>query len=441
MKLNPISGFPERLPEERIYEQEIIEKIKKIYESYAFVPIETRAIEYLSTLASKASDSKEIYSLKRAFAPEEEIEKDAFSLHFDLTVPFARYVAENLAKLNFPFRRYQVQKVWRGERPQKGRFREFYQFDIDVIAREELPLSLEAEVLEAYVKAWGVFDFLNYKIFFNNRKILLGFYEALGISEDKRKDVIKAVDKISKIYEDGVREELIALNIDSESINKILEFSKGRFTHSDAIKYLKEKYLKELKITSKLFTLGIEEMETIFSLLSDEVLSKIIVDFSLARGLDYYTGSIFEVKLEDRLEYGALGAGGSYENLCGDFINKSLPGMGASIGITRIVSLIIDEGLVSLKKSLANILIAVYDEAQRKKCNKIANKLRKLGYNTEVFYKSIKIGKQIEYADKLGIPFILFLDPNDNKTISIKNLKTKEQKVLDNLESLREICK
>ena len=429
MKLNPISGFPERLPSERIFEQEIIEKIKKIYESFSFVPLETRAVEYLSTLTSKGSDDKELYALKRALATEEEQEKDPFALHFDLTVPFARYVAENLSKLHFPFRRYQVQKVWRGERPQKGRSREFYQFDIDVISRDELPLSLEAEVLEAYTKAWGIFESLDFKIYFNNRKILLGFYESINIDENKRASVIREVDKINKIFEEGVREELKKLEINEDAIDKILEFSKIRLSPNESIEYL-----KSLNIDNEMFNLGINEMETIFSLLTKETLSKFIVDLSLARGLDYYTGSIFEVKLDDHPEYGSLGAGGSYQNLCGNFINKSLPGMGASIGITRVISLLIDNNLAELKESLVNVLVAVYNEEQRKDCNNIANTLRDLGCNTEVFYNSVKIGKQIEYADKLNIPYVLFLD-TESKKISIKNLKTKEQTEISNLES------
>lgn len=428
MKLNPISGFPERLPNERIFEQEIIEKIKKIYEAFSFVPLETRAIEYLSTLTSKGSDDKEIYSLKRALAPQEEREKDPFALHFDLTVPFARYVAENLSKLNFPFRRYQVQKVWRGERPQKGRYREFYQFDIDVISRDELPLSLEAEVLEAYAKAWSIFDSLDFKIYFNNRKILLGFYESLKIDENKRASVIREVDKINKIFEDGVREELKKLEINDDAINKILEFSKVKLSPKDGINYL-----KSFNINSELFKQGINEIETIFSLLSESTLSKFVVDLSLARGLDYYTGSIFEVKLDNYPEYGSLGAGGSYQNLCGNFINKQLPGMGASIGITRIISLLIDNKLVNLKNTLTKVLVAVYNEEQRKECNKIANTLRELGCNTEVFYKSSKIGKQIEYADKLGIRNVIFLDPENYNKISIKDLINKTQEDVDDI--------
>ncbi len=427
MKFNQISGFPERTPQERIYEQEYIEKIKKLYESFSFIPLETRSIEYLSTLSSKASDSKEIYSIKRAFAEEGDEEKDPFSLHFDLTVPFARYVAQNLGNLNFPFRRYQVQKVWRGERPQKGRYREFYQFDIDIIARDEFPLSLEAEVLEAYKKAWDVFDLLKYKIYFNNRKLLLGFYESLGIESALRADVIRAVDKIDKIKEDGVREELLKLKISNENIDMILDFSSKVFLSSEAVEKL-----RLFNINNETFLAGIYEIETIFSLLSRDTLSKIVVSLSLARGLDYYTGSIFEVKLEDYPEYGALGGGGAYQNLSGDFINKKLPGMGASLGITRIMSLIFDEKLVSLKKSLVKVLVAVYDETQRKLCVDIANKLRVLGINTEVFYKSPKIGKQIDYADNLQIPYVLFIDPETQK-ISIKNLATKEQKIVDNL--------
>lgn len=428
MKPNPISGFPERLPNERIFEQEIIEEIKRIYESFSFVPLETRAIEYLSTLTSKGSDDKELYALKRALATQEEQEKDPFALRFDLTVPFARYVAENLAKLNFPFRRYQVQKVWRGERPQKGRSREFYQFDIDVISRDELPLSLEAEVLEAYAKAWSVFDKLDFKIYFNNRKILLGFYESLKIDENKRASVIREVDKINKIFEEGVREELKKLEMNEDAINKILEFSKVKLSPKDGVKYL-----KSLNIDSELFKQGINEIETIFSLLSESTLSKFVVDLSLARGLDYYTGSIFEVKLDNYPEYGSLGAGGSYQNLCGNFINKSLPGMGASIGITRIISLLIDNKLVNLKNTLTKVLVAVYSEEQRKECNKVANYLRELGANVEVFYKSVKIGKQIDYADKLGIRNVLFIDPENNNALSCKDLKTKKQENIDNL--------
>ena len=209
---------------------------------------------------------------------------------------------------------------------------------------------------------------------------------------------------------------------------EILEFSKVKLSPKDGINYL-----KSFNINSELFKQGINEIETIFSLLSESTLSKFVVDLSLARGLDYYTGSIFEVKLDNYPEYGSLGAGGSYQNLCGNFINKQLPGMGASIGITRIISLLIDNKLVNLKNTLTKVLVAVYNEEQRKECNKIANTFSELGCNTEVFYKSSKIGKQIEYADKLGIRNVIFLDPENDNKISIKDLINKTQEDVDDI--------
>jgi len=209
-KISNISGFPEWLPDQKLVEERIIAQIRQIYSSFGYTPIETPAVELLSTLASKGVVSKEIYALHRAQEQEDDGKKESqLALHFDLTVPFARYVAQHNGELSFPFRRYQVQKVWRGDRPQKGRAREFYQFDLDVVGRDTLPLCLEAEVLSAFDRAWCAIGVPGHRIRINNRKILLGFYSSLGLNEEQRVSAIRIVDKIDKIGAKGVQSELV----------------------------------------------------------------------------------------------------------------------------------------------------------------------------------------------------------------------------------------
>jgi len=418
-----ISGFPEWLPEEKRVEKQLVTLIEEIYSSHGFTEIETAAVELMSTLASKGEVDKEIYGLVRARALDD---KEAeLGLHFDLTVPFARYVAQNFNSLDFPFRRYQLQKVWRGERPQKGRSREFYQFDVDTIAIDELPVAADAEVLEIQSKVFARLQPVvgNYLIRINNRKILLGFFSEVGLDAEAQEQARIIIDKLDKIGEKGVRAELQEkLALDTKQIDRIVEFTSRKHTGADAIAFL-----KELSFTSEQFLKGKSELLELLGLVSEETLSSLQVDMSLARGLDYYTGAIWEVHLDDHSEFGSAGGGGRYEGLTARFINKKLPGVGASIGLTRLVELVLSKSLMPVDtKCPTKVLVTVLSEEQRINSNRIAEVIRGEGVPAEVFFKTQKLGKQIAYADKKGIPYVLFIDEN-NTEISVKDIRAGEQ--------------
>ncbi|MCO6430678.1 MAG: histidine--tRNA ligase [Deltaproteobacteria bacterium] len=420
-KLTNLSGFPEWLPEEKAFEERLISAIRRVYEGYGFTQIETPAVEAADTLLSKGVVDKEIYFLHRA-KQEGEREEASLGLHFDLTVPFARYVAQHNDKLTFPFKRYQVQKVWRGERPQKGRFREFYQFDIDTVAAQELPLACDAEVLSAFNAAFSEIGLGAYEIRLNSRKVLFGIYEHLKLDAAQQLRAITIVDKLDKIGRPAVQSELEAIGVSPDTAREIV-----RWCDKKCEPHHLESEIGSEGIDNEQFRQGILELRGILSLMPESSLAKLRIDLSLARGLDYYTGIIFEVHLPDHKEFGAVGSGGRYDNLTAQFTSKRLPGVGASIGITRLVDLAARNGLIGEKRrSPSKAVIAVFSEEQRPLCNGFAEELRSHGVNCEVYFKSPKLGKQIEYSAAKGIPYIVFLDP-ESKTIELKNIETKQQ--------------
>lgn len=426
-KTRPISGFPEWLPEEKLVEEELISKIREVYEAYGFTPIETPAVELLSTLLSESTATKEIYQVVR-HAKDEPKEEGDLALHFDLTVPLARYVAQHYGALTFPFKRYQLQKVWRGERPQKGRFREFYQFDIDIIARDELPVACDAEVLTVLDKAFEVMAIGRHSLKLNNRKILMGFYEHLGLEEAKRSACIIAVDKFDKVGRDGVLKELLLHQVVGKVAERVLEIASLKLKPKEF-----EKGVAELKVDSKLFTSGVGEVRELLSLLPPQALERIEVDLGLARGLGYYTGTICEVRLNDFPEFGSAAGGGRYEDLASQFINQKLPGVGVSIGLTRLMDLILKNKLLAVGgKSPAKVLVTVYSEGERPKSNQLAETIRSYGVPTEVFFRAPKLGKQLDYAASKGIPFVVFIN-SETGVVEAKELATKEQVMVKDL--------
>jgi histidyl-tRNA synthetase len=420
-KPSKISGFPEWLPEQKIAEEKVISTVKRIYEGFGFSPIETPAVELLSTLGSKGVIDKEIFAVKRLRA--EEGDEAELGLHFDLTVPLARYVAQHAHALVFPFKRYQLQKVWRGERPQKGRFREFYQFDIDIIGRNDLPLSCDAEVVSVIGLVMEALQFGPYTIRINSRKLLGGIYAELGLSESARKAAIIAVDKILKIGADGVVRELQKIEgISQTSIDTIIKST----TIQCPIEQLAEK-VAGLNTSSALIAEGIQDLTTICSLLPASVRERLIIDVSLARGLDYYTGLIVETVLINHPEFGSVISGGRYDDLASQFTDQKLPGVGVSIGLSRLMELAFTENLIATnRKSPTEVLITVYDEADRPHLNTVAQELRGLGVPTEVFFKCPKLGKQIEYAESKGIRYVAFVD-STTRAVQIKDIVSKEQ--------------
>ena len=407
-------------------EDNIVSIIKKIYASFGFVPIETPAVEMLSTLAAKGVVEREIYLLRRAQA--EPGDESDLALHFDLTVPFARYVAQHYNELKFPFKRYQLQKVWRGERPQKGRFREFYQFDIDMVARDELPMACDAEMLTVLERVFSALHIGRFSIAVNNRKLLLGLYRSLGLNEAQSKSAISAVDKMRKIGKENVVAELsAACGVPRITAQKVVDSTAVSINPKDAAAQI-----DALGVKDDLFSRGKEEVGALFALLPESALDRFYLDLSLARGLDYYTGTIFETYLADFPEFGSVGGGGRYDDLASQFINKKLPGVGFSIGITRLMDLVFNKNIIPLHaESPALVLIAVYSEEQRAQCNRLADQIRGMGVAAEVFYKSPKLGKQLDYAADKRIPHVMFVNPQTGE-LEAKNLATKEQiKVVD----------
>jgi histidyl-tRNA synthetase len=432
-KINKISGFPEWLPKQKLLEDKFISLIRGVYESYGFCPIETPSVELVSTLQSKGVIDKEIYLLKRA--KQEDGEESDLALHFDLTVPFARYVGQHFNELSFPFKRYQLQKVWRGERPQKGRFREFYQFDIDTIALEDLPLSCDAEILSAVGDVFTKLDLGSFKIVINSRKLLHGLYAELGLKEELRKQAITIVDKLNKIGKDGVLKELSAIGVPETASKEILAEKFTRQYSPADFESLAATW-SDIRKDNELFHQGLSEIRDILKLTGANAYKTVKIDLSLARGLDYYTGIILEVMLDKYPEFGSVCSGGRYEDLASQFIKKKLPGVGVSIGLSRLMEMVFANNLKEIdSEGKTKVLIAVYSEEQRAECNKLAEKLRALNISCEVYYKSPKLGKQIDYADTRNIRYVLFLN-FENGSLEVKDLKTKEQKALSNIESL-----
>ena len=427
-----ISGFPEWLPEQKIAEDKVILTIKRIFESFGFSPIETPAVELLTTLGSKGVIDKEIFAVKRLKA--EEGDEAELGLHFDLTVPLARYVAQHAHALVFPFKRYQLQKVWRGDRPQKGRFREFYQFDIDIISRNDLPLSCDAEVVSVIGLVMEALQFGPFTVRINNRKLLGGIYAELGLSESARKAAIIAVDKILKIGADEVARELQKIEgISQNAIDTILQST----TIQCSVDELPAK-IAALKTSSDLISEGVQDLTTICSLLPASVREHLVIDVSLARGLDYYTGLIVETSLDRHPAFGSVISGGRYEDLASEFTDQKLPGVGVSIGLSRLMELAFSENLLSTtQKSPTEVLVTVYDESDRPHLNTVAHELRSFGVPTEVFYKAPKLGKQIEYAESKGVRYVLFVD-STTRQIQIKDIVTKEQVAVSSLKDWAE---
>jgi histidyl-tRNA synthetase len=408
-KPKPVSGFPEWLPEVRIVELEWFDHIRKVFESYGFSNIETPSIEELDVIAAKGEVDKEIYVLERLH--KQEGDKEArLALHFDQTVPLARYVAQHFNDLTFPFKRYQIQRVWRGERPQAGRFREFYQCDIDVINVDSLPIHFDAE-MPAII--WEILSGLpgmekeKIQLRISNRKILSGLCQSLKI--DNITEVTRIIDKLEKIGGVKAKEELVELlkenKLPEEHANTLINFAKTTDINS-------------LAVENDLMQEGIDELNHVIEGLSHLPDGAVKVDLSIVRGLDYYTGTVYETVFTDDPIYGSICSGGRYDDLASGYIKKHLPGVGISIGFSRLFSKLLSENKLPVKaKSPAVILIALESEKSPPIAAEIARILRQRGYNTEIYHKAQKIQKQIAYAEKKGIPYVWFPESAEVKSL------------------------
>jgi histidyl-tRNA synthetase len=429
-KPTSLSGFPELLPEQRFVEQQVIDTLRQTFELHGFAGIETRAVEPVDTLLGKGETSKEVYLLRRLH--EQSAEGHAgIGLHFDLTVPFARYVLENAGKLEFPFRRYQIQKAWRGERPQEGRFREFTQADIDIVGRDVLPFHHDVEVTRVMVAALTRLDFLpGFRLQINNRKLIQGFYAGLGLaSGPPTDDVMRVVDKLDKLPTEKVRGLLVGeCGLSEQTADQVLALATIRATDDSFVADV-----RALGVEHELLDEGLGELGQLVLACADLVSDRVRVeaDLSIARGLDYYTGTVFETRLDGFESLGSICSGGRYDALATDG-RSTYPGVGISLGVSRVVvPLMARTGLCASRKVPSAVLVALTDEESRPASDAIAEGLRSRGIACEVVATAQKFGKQIRYAERRGIPFVWFTAAEGGH--AVKDIRTGAQVSADPL--------
>ena len=417
-----LPGFLELLPKEQILFNELMDKIRNSYEKFGFLPLDTPILELSEVLLAKAGGEteKQIYRFTKG-------ESD-ISLRFDLTVPLAKYVAEYYHELSFPFRRYQIGKVYRGEKPQKGRFREFYQCDIDVIKENELSIATDAEMPSIIYYTFQELGFGDFTIFINNRKILNGLFASLAIEEEAT-EILRMIDKIDKIGEQAVKKELLTLNIPECKVDKILEFIQIQGTTEEKIEKL-----KQLDIQNEMFQKGLEELVEVVKYIPLYGVPKenFKIDLKIARGLDYYTGTVYETFLNDYRELGSICSGGRYENLADYYTDKKLCGVGISIGLSRLFYKLNEMGLIEAKKkTTAEVLILPMDDKLDYSLE-VGTKLREKGINTEVYLENKKIKAKMKYADRLGIKYTIVIgeEERQEEKVTLKNMETGEQEKL-----------
>ena len=423
-----LAGFMELMPNEQILFEQIKQKIEKTYQKFGFLPLDTPILELSEVLLAKAGGEteKQIYRFEKGDTD--------ISMRFDLTVPLAKYVAKNYGNLSFPFRRYQIGKVYRGERTQKGRFREFYQCDIDIIGDGELSVINDAELPSVIYNIFKELGFDDFTIRINNRKILNGLFESLNQKENAT-EILRIIDKIEKIGKEAVIEELEKIEIPSDAINKIMDFIEIEGTTDEKLQKL-----NELNIKNEEFEKGLDELTQVVKYVRIFGIpeANFKVDLTIARGLDYYTGTVYETFLNQYRELGSVCSGGRYENLAEYYTDKQLPGVGISIGLTRLFYKLNELQLIKAeKKSIAEVLVVPMVQDLTVPIQ-IATDLRKKGISTEVYLNDKKLKAKMKYADKLEIPYVIVVgeDEINSGIVKIKNMKTGEEKetLIQNIE-------
>ncbi len=427
-----LPGFMELLPQEQILFNQMKEKIQKTYEKFGFLPIDTPVIESTEVLLAKAGGEteKQLYSFSKG--------DSNLTLRFDLTVPLAKYVAMHANELSFPFRRYQIGKVYRGERAQRGRFREFYQCDIDVIGDGELNIINDAEIPSIMYNVFRELGLENFCIRINNRKILNGLFEAIDAKEIAV-DIMRIIDKIEKIGPENVKEELKVLNLAEENIEKVMNFIKITGSTDEKLEAL-----NNFNIQNDTFKTGVSELNEVIKYirLFNVPEDYFTVDVSIARGLDYYTGTVYETFLNDYKSIGSICSGGRYNNLSEYYTDRKMPGVGMSIGLTRLFFVLNDVNLIKTQqKSISKVLILSM-VPDLKPAIETANKLRNEGINTEIYFDDKKIKAKFKYADKLQIPYVIVIGEDEilTNTLTLKNMTTGEQE-RKTLEEIIELLK
>jgi histidyl-tRNA synthetase len=428
-KISSISGFPEYLPNEQIVFNRMLELIRGFFEKNGFTPLDTPVVERISTLQAKGVSEHEIYGLYRLGADVNE--KKELALRFDLTIPLARYVAQHYDKIAFPYRRYHIAPVWRGERAQAGRYRQFYQCDIDIIGDNELSLLHDAEVTAIIFQIFKAIDIGKFTIRLSNRNLLRGLLLFAGITDEINiRDTIRIIDKLDKISLQQVQEELLKLNLRKEQIHLLIEFISKRLSTDGWLGLL-----KQLNYNAE-FVQGVEELEQMVKLIRMLGVAEenYAIDPTIARGLDYYTGTIYETRLDDHPELGSICSGGRYANLAENFTKKKLPGVGISIGLSRLINKLMEVGKLDVSSAtVAKVLITTQSPNMLEHYVNLATLLRNNNVNTELYLENKPLSNQMRYASKKGFTVVVIASEEElsmNKVI-VRNLISGEQKIID----------
>jgi len=433
-KITPsiLPGFMELLPGEQVAFNGMLDSIKESFELCGFLPLDTPVIEKAEILMAKGGEETErqLYAFKKG--------ENELALRFDLTVPFARYVSQRMNDLTFPFKRYQIGKVFRGERPQKGRFREFYQCDIDIVDKDNLSLAYDAEILSTTYTTFERLNIGGFLIKINNRKLLTGFIESLGLNE-KLSKILRNIDKKDKTGDESVKQELSNMGCSSAQVEKLIKFINTDGTPKEIIKSL-----AALNIGNENFQTGLEEMQEIVKYLGymNIPVSCWKIDLSIARGLDYYTGTVFETILKDYPEFGTICGGGRYDNLTEYFTSQKLPGVGVSIGLTRLFDQLSERGLIKIDGSaILRVAVLPLGEYMELAYGLVAN-LRKNNVSAEVLLLGDGLKKKLSIVNKRGIKFAAIIGENEikNKVITIKDMESGEQEEV-NIENVVDYIK
>ena len=422
-------GFPEYLPREQIAFNKMLEQIRASFERFGYAPLETSAVEYAEVLLAKGGGEtdKQVYRFEKG-------DKE-YCLHFDLTVPLARYVAANYRELAFPFRRYQIQKVWRAENPQLGRFREFYQCDVDLIGSKSIPS--DAEMVAVIYETFRALGLPDVTIRISNRKLLAGYLEALGIKESTK--VMRLIDKLEKQGPEAVGKLMEQIGLTGDQVQKVLFLAE--------IQGVSEKVIRDLEQTgtkSAQFAQGLKEIrELAAAILAQGIPAACFkIDLGIARGLDYYTGTVYETYLNKYPEVGSVCSGGRYDDLTGYYLDKELPGVGVSIGLTRLFEILKEKKEIEMPSATpTKVLFASMDEKFLATASAAAARLRGEGVNVEVYPERSGLAEQLKYANKIGIPYVAIIGEDEQKAgkFTLKEMKSGEQKLLSVDEIVREV--
>ncbi len=430
IKPRTLPGFMELLPNEQILFNKMKETIKNSYEKYGFLPLNTPIIESAEILLAKAGGEteKQIYKFKKG--------ENDLALRFDLTVPLAKYVTQYYDKLSFPFRRYQIGKVFRGEKPQKGRYRELYQCDIDIIGDGKLSIINDAEMPAVIYNTFKELGFDDFQICINNRKILNGFFASLELKE-KAPDILRIIDKIEKIGSGRVYAELSEF-VEKEKVEKIMDFITIEGTNEEKLQAL-----ENLKIENEIFELGLSELKQVvkFIRIFGVPNENIKVDLTIARGLDYYTGTVYETFLNEYKNLGSVCSGGRYDNLATYYTNRTMPGVGISIGLTRLFYLLTANEIVTAKEEAISDVLVISMTEDYDVCAKIVTAFRENGVKAGFNIEEQKLGKKFKYADKLNVKYVAIIGEDEvkNNLVTLKNMVTGNQQTMKLEEAIEEV--